>query len=117
MRLIVCGGRDYQNYDLICSVLDKVHSKKQISMLIEGGANGADSHAAIWAETNKIPRVTCFANWPALGKAAGPVRNKTMLSLCPDGLVAFPGGIGTRNMIEQAEKAGVKVMVVKDSTQ
>ncbi len=27
----------------------------------------------------------------------------------PYGVVAFPGGKGTQNMIEQAEKAGVKV--------
>jgi ABC-type Fe3+-hydroxamate transport system substrate-binding protein len=37
-----------------------------------------------------------------------------MLKLKPDLVVAFPGNAGTRNMIMQAEKAGVPVKVVTD---
>lgn len=112
MKLIVCGGRDYQDFERLIAVLDAVHAKRKITMLIEGGANGADAHAATWAEQNKIPRVTCHANWRHLGGYAGPARNKLMLDLGADGVVAFPGGKGTASMVSLAKGRGVKVMEI-----
>ncbi len=109
MRVIICGGRGYQGRDYMEKCLDKFHAKYKISMVIEGGAQGADNHGASWADNTGIPRVTCHSNWQKLGKGAGPVRNKTMLSLTPRAIIAFPGGKGTANMCMQAEKAGVKV--------
>lgn len=110
MRIIVCGGRDYDDWERMIAVLDKIHAKKPITLLIEGGANGADAHAATWATNNGIPRVTCHANWQQFGSKAGPIRNATMLTLDPAGVIAFPGGKGTQNMIKQAESKGIKVM-------
>ena len=112
LRLIVCGGRSYDNFDLLCSVLDSIHARRGITMVIEGGAKGADAHAATWADNKGIPRVTCHANWRHHNSGAGPKRNKVMLMLNPNGVVAFPGGTGTANMTRQAEEAGIKVMSV-----
>lgn len=113
MRLIVCGGRDYSNEKHITETLDRIHKKKPITMIIEGGADGADKLAGEWADKNLIPRVTCPANWKYLDKAAGPRRNAVMLSLNPEGVVAFPGGRGTEDMINQAFQRGVKIMRVR----
>lgn len=112
MIIIVCGGRDYQDFDRIIAVLDAVHAKRPITRIIEGGAKGADAHAAVWADQNKIPRITCNANWKHLGRYAGPARNKLMLELSPDGVIAFPGGSGTANMVSLAKSAGITVMEV-----
>lgn len=112
MRLIICGGRDYTDHDVIYATLDRIHAHKPITMLIEGGAEGADYIAGCWADKHGIPHVTVHANWIYHGKAAGPIRNATMLDLSPDGLVAFTGCIGTANMKGQAEKVGIKVMEV-----
>jgi len=49
------------------------------------------------------------ADWSGLHCAAGRVRNKKMLEMEPDGVVAFPGGNGTKNMISISRKAGVPV--------
>jgi hypothetical protein len=113
MNIIVCGGRDYDDYEKLISVLDSVHAKVCITLLIEGGALGADAHAGTWANHNGIARATIHANWAYYGKKAGPIRNKTMLTLNPGGLIAFPGGIGTEGMIKLAVAAGVKVMRVQ----
>tara|TARA_R110000868_G_C10972546_1_gene770373 strand:- start:23237 stop:23575 length:339 start_codon:yes stop_codon:yes gene_type:complete len=110
MKIIVCGGRDFDDHEHLIAVLDKVHAKKKITMIIEGGCKGADSHAAVWAESNKIGRVTCFPNWGNLGNSAGPARNKLMLDLGVDGVIAFDGGKGTQNMISQAKNRSIKVM-------
>lgn len=114
MRLLVCGGREYHDWERVVAVLDGVHKRNNVTMLIEGGAKGADAHAATWADNNGIFRVTGHANWKKFNKGAGPVRNKNMLIyLQPDGVVAFPGGSGTADMASQAMDSGVKVMVIK----
>ena len=113
MRVIVCGGRDYNNYERIVSALDAAHNKRPITLLIEGGAKGADAHAAIWADNQGIPRVTCHANWKLFNGGAGPRRNQDMINqLSPDCLIAFKGGKGTADMISRAIEAELIVWMV-----
>jgi hypothetical protein len=110
MRLLVCGGRDYTNRCAVQHALSTVHARSNITLLIEGGARGADRLAREWAHMNGIPVQTYYADWKKYGGAAGPVRNGQMLREGqPHGVVAFPGGTGTADMIAQAELAGVKV--------
>jgi len=110
MRVLVCGGRDYDDYETVIKCLDAVHQQYGVTLLIEGGANGADAHGGIWADNNGVPRCTMWAQWERYGKAAGPVRNQAMIDLLhPDCVVAFPGGKGTQNMIGIAQHAGVTV--------
>jgi len=110
MKLIVCGGRNYRNIHAVRHVLTAVHAKRPITLLIEGGAKGADRLAREWAVATGVPVATEEADWDKYGKRAGPIRNGLMLSKhMPDGIIAFPGGFGTDDMIAQALKAGVKV--------
>ena len=87
-------------------------ANKRAHVIIEGGAPGADRLAREWAERNGIHCATVKARWANYNAAAGPLRNAVMLSLGPDLVVAFPGGVGTENMVKQAEAAGVDVMRV-----
>jgi len=113
MRLIVCGGRDFKNISRINHVLYVVHSKRPITLLIEGGAAGADRLAREWAIANGIPYQTFNADWKAHGKAAGPIRNGKMIHEGKaDGVLAFPGGRGTANMVQQGLENGLKVLEV-----
>lgn len=114
MRLLVFGGRDYANAARLQHVLYAVHAKRPITLIIEGGAKGADRLAREWAIANNIPCVTEEANWAMDGAAAGPIRNAAMLHKHnPEGAVAFPGGRGTADMAAKCEAAGVKLMRVK----
>jgi hypothetical protein len=111
MKVLVCGGRDYKNRRRVFEELDQIHAETPITLVIEGGASGADSLAFQWAQGKFRPVVTHFADWATLGKAAGPVRNSEMLKRYkPDVVLAFPGGLGTANMIKQATEAGVRVI-------
>ncbi|AWL03387.1 DUF2493 domain-containing protein [Massilia oculi] len=113
MKLLVCGGRDFKNVSRVRHVLHAIHAKRAVTLLIEGGAAGADRLAREWAVENGIPVQTFQADWKAHGKAAGPIRNGRMINEGkPDGVCAFPGGRGTANMVEQALEAGIKVMEV-----
>ena len=110
MKVLVCGGRDFDDAMTLGSWLGGVHNKAGITLLIEGGARGADFMARKFAEWQKIPVKTFKADW-ALGKKAGPIRNRKMLEEGkPDLVVAFQGGAGTANMIKQARDAGVRVI-------
>ena len=110
MRVIVCGGRDYQDHERVIKILNAAHNKRPISLLIEGGAKGADAHAAVWADNNGVARVTCHANWGKFNGGAGPRRNQDMINLLnPDSLIAFPGGKGTQDMISRAKKANLMI--------
>lgn len=113
MRVLICGGRDYQDENRVAQSLQnyQVYTGKTITLIIAGGASGADFLAAKVAKDQGIPWVEMPANWDKFGKAAGPMRNKAMLDLLkPDVVIAFPGGVGTRNMCVQAKVAKVPVL-------
>lgn len=114
MKVLVCGGRDFDNYELLKEVLNKLE-KKDLS-IIHGYAMGADKLALDWSVLNKIPCMGYSVDWEKYGKSAGPIRNKQMLEEGkPDLVIAFPGGKGTANMIKQATLAGIYVDIIKDS--
>lgn len=112
MRVLVCGGRDYDNREVLYSALDNLHVKHPFSVLIHGDAKGADTLGADWAARNKVLIEVYPANWKRDGIAAGPVRNQQMLSEGkPDLVVAFPtpSSRGTWDMVSRARKAGVEI--------
>ena len=113
MRVLVCGGRDYKDAARVAQVLDTLHAQHGFTVVIEGGALGVDSWAALWAQGRGIAGETYPADWTAYGKAAGPIRNLQMISNGkPDLVVAFPGGRGTADMVRRAKTAGIKVIEV-----
>lgn len=117
MRVIVCGGRDYDEPEIIAARLDRLHGVEPITLLIQGGATGADKHAARWARLTGIRVMTYPAAWHLHGKAAGPIRNKRMLDeQRPSLVVAFYGGRGTADMVNQAKAAGVAVLDLREVT-
>lgn len=112
MKVLVCGGCDYSDKAFVHWVLDVLSEKKHIELVIHGCARGADSFAEEWAiEKNGCTAFGVPADWKKHGNAAGPIRNRQMLTLGrPDLVVAFEGGAGTRDMTSAATAAGVKVL-------
>lgn len=106
MRVLVCGGRKFDEWQTVAKALDALEKP---TVLMQGGASGADALAVKWAETRGVPVITFPANWRQ-GKKGGPLRNAFMLSEGkPDLVVAFPGGAGTDDMVAKARGAGVTV--------
>jgi hypothetical protein len=110
LKILVCGGRDYNDHEFLFRALDHVHKDKgPVTGVIHGGASGADGLAGAWATAARIPVTAVHAKWNLYGKAAGPLRNREMLGLKPDLIVAFPGGRGTEDMCRQALDNGFTV--------
>lgn len=108
--VLVCGGRDYTDAITVDMQLDRLHEMHRFTQVIHGGARGADAEADRWAKSRRIPVKAFPADWKALGKKAGPIRNQKMLDEShPDLVAAFPGGAGTEDMVRRAKKAGVLI--------
>lgn len=113
MRVLVCGGRGFHNPKRVKEVMDGLHKEKQFSLVITGGALGADQSADAWATSRGIDRVIFPANWTGRGNPAGPFRNGLMLQIAkPDLVVAFPGNAGTSDMTRKARAAGIEVRMI-----
>ena len=111
-RILVCGGRDYDNASYMSLILDSAEP----GVIIHGACTGADTLAGEWAKKRKVPAETYPVEheldgpWPG----AGPRRNLRMLVQShPDLVIAFPGGKGTANMRALARTQGVEVVDVK----
>ena len=114
MRILVCGSRHWKNYTLINNFLATLPKD---TILVSGGAPGADTMAEIAARENGLEIEVYPALWHIHKKGAGPIRNKQMLDEGrPDRVFGFHSNIakskGTKNMIMQAEKAGVPTVVI-----
>ncbi len=112
MRVLVCGGRDFDDYKLLNATLDAL---PPVTFLIHGAARGADVYAAQWAERQTSIIILGYpAQWNLFGRSAGVLRNEEMLKEGkPELVVAFWDGKsrGTMDMITRSIRAGVPVRV------
>lgn len=124
MRILVCGGRDYKDWDTFNRCMDAVCDRYDLwsppdeygnklpgpITIIHGGASGADSLADQWAVVNWVRFLEFPADWQKHGRAAGPIRNQQMLDEGkPDLVIAFPGGSGTADMVRRARQQDIPV--------
>lgn len=129
MKVLVCGGRDFNDKKLVYNTLDQLCVDHDLRsepdeygnwmprdiVIIHGTARGADSLADDWAVVNWVPTEEFKPDWNTHGKAAGILRNIDMLKEGkPDLVVAFPGGRGTAHMVKIAKEAGVEVFEVRN---
>lgn len=116
-KVAVIGGRDFTNYSLMKLVLDKYHAKYGISIIVSGGARGADTLAERWAKENQIDYHVFMAKWNLEGNRAGPRRNLRLVTYSQV-VIAFPteNSVGTYNAISLAEKLGKKVYVIEPNS-
>lgn len=116
MKVLVCGGRDFNDRRFVYNELDKRHAVTPISLLICGGARGADQLAQDWASYRRVACRVFNADWETHGRAAGPIRNQLMLDDgTPDLVMAFPGNRGTADMVRRATELGVKTHYIGDT--
>lgn len=119
MKVLVCGGRDFRNGELMLSTL-RSYFKGPGDTLIHGAARGADQLSeeliyVLFPTLGTIPSIERYpADWDKHGKAAGPIRNRQMLTEGkPDLVIAFPGGKGTANMVKIAREANIEVKEIQ----
>jgi hypothetical protein len=81
--------------------------------LIHGYARGVDRMAGKWARDHGVLEWDFLPRWHRVNAHDGETRNQRMIATgAPDLVVAFPGGPGTENMVEQAKAADIEVIEV-----
>lgn len=112
-RVIIAGGRDFQDYALLEKTLDQFLSGQSDEITIFcGKARGADTLGERYAQTHGYAVAYFPALWQQYGRAAGCIRNEEMAQNA-DALVAFWDGKsrGTRHMIDTARQRRLTVCV------
>ncbi len=132
MKILVCGGRDFDDYEKMKEILDGIfitHEngflKHQQMTFIFGGANGADKLAEKYYDEfdiNKYPTTDPVmmnkrifpADWKNKGMKAGIIRNVEMIGQEPDLVIAFWDGKskGTQHTITLAKQNKINTMIV-----
>jgi len=108
IKLAVVGSQTFNDYALLCEVLNRF----EIMEVISGGARGADALAERYAHERNLPIKVFSADWDTHGRAAGPIRNRLIVAEA-DEIVAFWDGCsrGTQHTIGLARTTGKVVYV------
>lgn len=111
MRVLVTGGRDYDDLNAVCGALSELRDAHGRLTVIQGGATGADYIARYWcSRQTSVHMINEPADWKTHGRAAGPIRNQRMIDEHkPDLVLAFEGGRGTSDMVQRAAAADIPV--------
>lgn len=115
-RIIVTGSRNWTDEAAVELMLRDSMGIDGDTVVVQGGAAGADEIAARVARKFGWQVETFAADWGNEGKAAGPRRNRRMLDAGADVVVGFPIGgratsPGTWDCLEAAAERGIPLMV------
>ena len=114
MRLIIAGGRDFTNLDLMTSKLDWIlKDVDQEVTIISGTARGADQTGEAYAELRGYEVARYPAEWNRYGKSAGYKRNEQMAETATHCVVFWDGqSRGSKHMIDIAKREGLPLRIV-----
>jgi len=105
-RVVVSGGPDFQDHNLLYAALDEVKARVASPMVILYGAydKGADRLTATWAKNRGVTLVAFKPDYD-LGRAWPFKRNDAMLAAKPHEVVVFDGTGITHNLADKAKEA------------
>lgn len=117
IRLIIAGGRDFNDYKLLEEKIDYFLSQRpehEEVQIVSGKARGADSLGEKFANEYSLNVKEFPADWKKYGKAAGYIRNEEMAKYATHCVCFWDGeSKGTKHMIDLAKKHDLKLRIVK----
>jgi len=112
MKVSIIGSRGFNNYELLKKTLDPV--KDKITLIVSGGAKGADSLGEQYAKENGIPTQIFIPDWEKQGRSAGYIRNRDIVSNS-DVIIAFWDGSskGTQHSFKLAKELNKRIIIIE----
>ena len=112
MKVAVVGSRNFNDRKRLNKVLNKIHKNENITVIVSGGAKGADILAEKWAVKNNIQTEIYLPDYEKYNRLAPLIRNTDIVNSC-DMLLAFWDGEsrGTKDSINKAEKFGREIRI------
>lgn len=116
-KVIIAGGRDFNDYELLkrkCDYyLSNIDSKVDI-VIISGCAFGADTLGEKYAMEKNYYLDKHPADWDKYGKSAGYRRNKEMVDIASAAICFWDGkSKGTKHTIDLCKEKGIPCKVVR----
>lgn len=109
-KIVVTGGLDFLDHQLIWAKLDQVRAKHPDMVLVHGKSpKGAEQIASLWAKNRGVTQIGFAPDWTRHGRAAPFKRNDQMLEIVPVGVLHFPGTGINDNLADKARKLGIPV--------
>lgn len=115
LKIAIIGSREFTDYEFLKEVMDKeIDNRSFVACFVSGGAKGADTLGARYAEEIGRPIVVFKPDYKTYGRAAPFVRNTQIIEYC-DEVYAFWDGKsnGTRDALNKAEKLGKTIYIIR----
>lgn len=119
LRVIVAGGRDFNDKELLTKTLDGyLCGTRDKLVIISGHAKGADMLGEEYAKEHSLKLKIFPADWKSYGNQAGFLRNTQMARYASEDyngtLIAFWDGKsnGTKHMIEEAKLHNMEIIII-----
>lgn len=109
MKVAVIGSRTFDDYNRLKRILDLY----PISVIVSGGASGADSLGERYADEKNIKKEIYKPDWDLFGKKAGFMRNTTIIENS-NMVVAFwdQKSRGTKDSLDKAHSLKKTTLIV-----
>jgi hypothetical protein len=116
MKIGIIGSRTFDNYNFLEEQILKNFNIDDITLIVSGGANGADKLGENFAKNYKIRTLIFLPDWKSYGKSAGFKRNHDIINNS-DIVIAFWNyeSKGTENSIKLCEKKNKKCIIIDTS--
>jgi hypothetical protein len=116
MRVIIAGGRDFNDYELLKEKVDYILRNRQDEdiEIVSGKARGADSLGERYAKERGYKIKEFPADWDTHKKAAGYIRNQEMANYAGHCICFWDGqSRGTKHMIDIAKREKLNIRVIR----
>lgn len=111
--ILVTGSRYWKNGR---SIFNRLAEESADTTIIEGGCEGADRLSNYAGRLLGFKVITVKAEWHKYGNSAGPRRNREMLNMKPDKVIAFHEDLsssrGTKDCVHEALSRGIPVEII-----
>lgn len=110
-RYLIAGSRSFNNYFIFYRQLKWY--LPQDAIIVNGGADGADQLAAVYAECNGHVYEAYDAEWNKYGKQAGTIRNRELAKMVTEAIFFWDGkSPSTKELIEFVYQRGIKPLII-----
>ena len=113
MKVALVGGRKYTHKGEFYRLVDRAHARFSFSLVISGGAQGADTLAYLWSIDTGLT-FTCFPPKPEDGYPAKFFRRNVRIANLCEMMIAFPdpNSSGTYHALQKAYDLKKQTFVV-----
>ncbi len=80
MNVGVVGGRTFNDYGKLKTMLDVLLDGFGVTTIVSGGAEGTDSLGEKYADERELKKIIHIPDWKEHGRAAGMIRNKDIIN-------------------------------------